>query len=342
MSFEKLPYRLSDEVSSTIGVIAPPIHGPNDLEQIKSDLEIHGFSCIGNILTEEEISSYENEFWAAITRREKSLQRNDRTTWTQENTEWRGTYGAGQYKHYGMAQEAHTWIIRKNEKIRNIFQSIFNNEECCVSIDSAAALFTPYKSGLKLHVDLVPGLPGDDFGSIQGSMNFYNVHLDSTQPTKAGGGFVCVPGSHKLYDEHWEARKAQSGFKLPKKHWQVLEEDHPLQKETVLLATPANCLVLWDSRLLHRNYGGDYTVDELNRLCRLTQFVCWQPVKFRTEAARKKKIDNVLNGKCGNHWASLGFTEPIKPFPAWGNHKISVKNPFQGVKELPEDIVSIL
>ncbi len=341
MSFVKLPYTLSDDVSSTIGVISPTIHGPDDLTQIKEDLDTLGFACVGNILTEEEISTYEDEFWRALTRRERSLKRDDRTTWTPENTEWRGTYGAGQYKHYGMAQENHTWLVRKNQKIRNIFESIFA-EQCCVSIDSAAALFYPFKSGLKLHVDLVPGIPGDDFGSIQGSVNMYEVKLDPRHPHKAGGGFVCVPGSHKLFDEHWEARKAKAGFKLPKKHWQVLEEDHPLQKETVLLATPANCLVLWDSRLLHRNYGGDYTSEELNRLCRLTQFVCWQPVRFRTEAALKKKVDNVLNGKCGNHWAALGFVEPIKPFPAWGNHKIPVVNPFKDVKKLPEDIANIL
>ena len=66
---------------------------------------------------------------------------------------------------------------------------------------------------------------------------------------------------------------------------------------------------------------------------------------------RQKKLQNVLEGKCGNHWpgepspdAGLGFTEPIKPFPPWGKHTITTLVPFEGrtAAMLPSDVVDLL
>ena len=141
------------------------------------------------------------------------------------------------------------------------------------------------------------------------------MSIDHTQ-RKAGAGFVCVPGSHQQFASIAEARRAQPGYKPPKKHFAPLEADSPLQQqaklvvspadpraasheshllhrgchELVLLScgsqgfpsravgmvcrtydvplrqvSPANCLIMWDSRLLHRNYGGDWTAAELGR-----------------------------------------------------------------------------
>jgi hypothetical protein len=117
---------------------------------------------------------------------------------------------------------------------------------------------------------------------VQGSYNVFEVSVDAAQ-RKAGAGFVCVPGSHKLFDSISEARRAQGGYKQPKKHFSPLEADSPLQQQTKLVVSPANCLIIWDSRLLHRNYGGDWTPAELGRVCRLTQFVCWNPKRNRSE-----------------------------------------------------------
>jgi hypothetical protein len=77
-----------------------------------------------------------------------------------------------------------------------------------------------------------------------------------------------------------------------------------------------------------------------DRLCRLTQFVAFQPKRHRTEKVRQKKIQNVRDGVCGNHWAALGQREPIKPFPAWGNHPVKVKKPI--TEQLTEEMLDIL
>lgn len=138
-----------------------------------------------------------------------------------------------------MAQEAHTWHIRKNPVIRRIFEECVyatddGPEECCVSLDGCGALFRPCESGLKLHVDLVPGLTGCDWGGVQGAYSLYPVTADASSG-KANAGFVCVVGSHKQYKSHWDARMANKNFKMPKKHWQIHEEDSPLQQECSLV-----------------------------------------------------------------------------------------------------------
>lgn len=115
-----------------------------------------------------------------------------------------------------------------------------------------------------MHVDVVPGLKGFDFGSVQGAYNLYPVRADR-ETKRADAGFVCVVGSHKQYDQIWRNRMSKKGFKMPKKHWHELEADSLLQHEGSLVLSPPNSLVLWRSDLLHRNYGGDFSVAELNQ-----------------------------------------------------------------------------
>lgn len=242
-------------------------------------------------------------------------------------------------QHYGMAQEKHCWLIRQNKTIRHIFeQGIFASPEgdlepCCVSLDGCAALFRPAVSKLDMHVDLVPDLPGSDWGSVQGAYNLYEVRGE--QGDKGTAGFVCAVGSHRLYASMWRSRMQDKSFQHPTKHWHKLEDDSPLQQQASLITSPANSLVLWRSDLLHKNYGGDYTAEDLGtpehpRLPRLTQFITFSPKKYRTEEALYRKALAVTDGVCNNHWASLSMRVPIIPFPAWSAaaKKIKVIRPF--------------
>ena len=227
-----------------------------------------------------------------------------------------------------LVQEAHCWLIRANETIRRIFEGgVFQNQSCCVSLDGCAALFRPCVSKLQSHVDLVPGLDGASWGSVQGAYNLYEVSAEASASgeIKASAGFVCHPKSHTDYSRLWEERTASKGFKMPAKYWHQLEADSPLQEKAVLVTSPANSLVLWRSDLLHKNYGGDFSYSGSGRLARLTQFVCYQPKKYRSEKVLLKKAECVLDGASGNHWAALGHREPILPFPAWSAGAKAIK-----------------
>lgn len=249
-----------------------------------------------------------------------------------------------------MAQEKHCWLIRRSEVIRRVFEEgVFCSSEgkpepCCVSLDGCAALFRPAVSGLATHVDLVPGLVGSDWGSVQGAYNLYAVEAD-VAAGKANAGFVCVVGSHRQYESMWAARKHDKSFKWPTKHWHKLEEDSPLQRQASLVTSPANSLVLWRSDLLHRNYGGDYSAEELGgeagppRLARLTQFITFSPKKFRSQTVLQRKASAVLDGCCNNHWAALALRVPITPFPAWSaaSKKIRIVRPFANHRDTHQE-----
>lgn len=320
---------------------------PTDFTGIRDTLEQDGVCVIQNILSQSDQATFLGLFWEAMQRRNKKLRRDDSATWVEDNTDWYGTFGAGQYKHYGMAQEEHCWHIRGNVTIRKIFEEgVFaqdrKKEDCCVSLDGCAALFRPCTSGLKLHVDAVPDVDGWEWGSIQGAYNLYAVDVSADQ-TRANAGFACVVGSHRQYSHWWEEETTLKGFKKPTKHWYTIREDSPLQKQLQIILSPANSLVLWRSDLLHKNYGGDYTTAELGtpetpRLARLTQFVTFQPMRFRTEEVKLRKAQSVVDGVCNNHWAALSFRVPVTPFPAWSaaSKKIPIKLPFgkQRTKEM--------
>lgn len=315
-----------------------PLH-PSDGAGIRLALQRDGVCVVANILSETEQNDFQDLFWEAIQKRNSKILREDVSTWTAENTDWYGTFGAGQYKHYGMAQEGHCWLLRKNKTIRQIFEEgVYGSngkEDCCVSLDGCAALFRPATSGLKLHVDIVPGMEGWDWGSIQASYSLYPVEVNE-ECTKATGGFVCVVGSHRQYAEWWADEKKRKSFKPPSKHWFTLRDDSPLQQQVQLVTSPANSLILWRSDLLHKNYGGDFTTAELTapgeppRLARLVQFVTFQPKRYRSEASLLRKAESVVDGVCNNHWASLSSRVPIVPFPAWsdGAKKIPIVLPF--------------
>ena len=329
-----------DTEPSLSDVWTPEVRHANDFELITADLEQHGVCVVGNILSEADRNLFENLFWDAMKKRKPKLIQHDPSTWTPDNCSWRGNYGAGQYKHYGMAQEEHCWMLRQNRVIRDIFENAMFKEECCVSLDGVAALFEPTISTLQLHVDLVPNLEGFDYGSVQGAYNLYEVATDGS---KCGACFVCVPGSHHQYSQLWAEAQSKPGFKHPKKHRLLLDPESPLQKKAVKVISPANSLVLWKSEIQHKNYGGDFSVSELGgRLCRLSMFICWQPKRHRSEKDREKKISMVKDGVSGNHWAALSFREPIRPFPPWGKHTIPSITPFKKTESLPPAIEELL
>ena len=200
-----------DPLLSGLKVVSLPPREKQDFGGIRADLDEHGFSVVANLLSSSERERFQSLFFRAVQARKPALKRDDMSTWTPENVEWKGTFGVGHFKHYGMAQEKHCWQIRLNAAIKAIYQeAVYDGEkELCVSMDALAGLFRipdQNKAGsMRVHVDLVPGREGCTFDSVQSAYNCFEVEV---QGGKGCAGFVCVPGSNKTYDERWAARQA--------------------------------------------------------------------------------------------------------------------------------------
>ena len=71
---------------------------PSDLVGIKQALAEDGVAVVTGILSEQEQEQFLDFFWTAVSARVPALQREDPSSWVEENTDWYGTFGAGQYK----------------------------------------------------------------------------------------------------------------------------------------------------------------------------------------------------------------------------------------------------
>ncbi len=89
ISLSSAPIVLRDQISRELSLLRPVVRAAKDLEGIRADLQLLGFCCVGDILTELEIEQFESSFWSAISCRFPALKREDSFTWTPENCNWR-------------------------------------------------------------------------------------------------------------------------------------------------------------------------------------------------------------------------------------------------------------
>ena len=83
---------------SNLSVFSPIPLECTDYRGIRKALQDDGVAVVQGILSQEEQNLFLDYFWEALMRRHKKLKRDDPSTWIEENTDWLGTYGAGQYK----------------------------------------------------------------------------------------------------------------------------------------------------------------------------------------------------------------------------------------------------
>jgi ectoine hydroxylase-related dioxygenase (phytanoyl-CoA dioxygenase family) len=140
------------------------------------------------------------------------------------------------------------WDNRQNENIYAAFSALLGETELLVTIDRCN--FNPpvradkpeYDHAGFLHWDADPARAHIAPLGVQGVL-----YLAETGPTT--GGFVCVPGHHKL-TAHWAATgEAIVGAPSAGKRRPESLEDLAI---TPILGGPGD-LVIWDNRLLHGN-----------------------------------------------------------------------------------------
>ena len=83
---------------NNLKIYSPTPLEPTNLAGIRQALAEDGVVVVKNILQKHEQDIFLDSFWEAIEKRHSALRRNDPSTWVAENTDWHGTFGAGQYK----------------------------------------------------------------------------------------------------------------------------------------------------------------------------------------------------------------------------------------------------
>jgi len=282
--------------------VCPPIR--TTIAEVKHDLDSLGYSVVEGV-EEEETKELHNLFWAYLIKN-FGLDPHDPRTWNKDKTWPDQVHGI--IKSYGVGQSEVLWRGRTHPKIVKLWSELFGIPagRLITSFDGAGyypkgGLLTPSpskKSNWWLHKDQSPHrLAHECWQSI--------LQLTDTT-TQGSGGFVCVPGTHKLNlaryfpEEVKAASKTKNWFKIPSPGCKEIN-----MKKAICLGVPPGKVVLWDSRLPHANCPpSDKTAE------RMVLYICMKPAKTATLAIHKKRAKYFLANRTTSHWPDKVSVNP--------------------------------
>jgi hypothetical protein len=280
--------------------VCPPTFTLAELEAAPSSalahLEREGFVVIRELLPAAALSRGHELFWQALCQLNPGIDRRDRSSWTNDNIP--GLFNLGIVSFYGLCQTDFMWHVRTRSEVSRAFAAVHGvaASELVASMDAFALRFDTRNRHSKawLHVDQLPHLPGGEVLSVQGAFNFLPVR-------EHDAGIVLVPRSHL------QPVLPATESDCKRSHFCPLPADHLAFGSEVKLLLDSNCLVLWNSRLVHANTSElrdrPPAADGTPQLNRLTAFVCMMPRALRTADVLERKRDAYRRGRGTSHWA---------------------------------------
>jgi len=257
-------------------------------QTIKKELEINGYVIIPNILEENEIYQYINDFY----------QWKNKIPQFDKIHKKINPFGICRYHQIG--HQPFIWNIRIHPKILKIFQYLWNTEDLIVSYDGVCYIpETQYKNNSHkswIHVDQAPIYK--EFKCYQSFISF----TDNQYKT-----LVVYQGSHLLFQEYFK------NDNITQDNWKTIDYEY-LEKnkdKRKILNIKKGDLVIWDSRTFHQCQYGDIYNEEF----RLVQYLSYYPkhhIDNTIENQEKRKryfIDNITT----SHWCAPIIANPLQP-----------------------------
>ena len=253
--------------------------------QWKKHLEEHGFVVIRNAITKKEAEKTKKLFGEDIKKIAPGFDINDPKTFTGNNLPI--VMGKGSATHYGVGQGDGVWNARLNSKTKKAFSAIYDTDDLAVALDGAALVVSPKQQS--------PGWehqdqnPADTRVSVQGILNLLPCG-------EHDAGFICVPGSHRIYTPPKEQMDKLKSYT----DWLPLPEDSPVKRDTVKLITPERCLVLFHSKTVHANKPMSKPVPP--GLNRLSFYITFGPKSRQTPEIVERRREGYMKGETTSHW----------------------------------------
>ena len=287
------------------------------MDKIKKDLQEKGYAIVENILSEEEIKEYTNEFHK----------------WKTSVPKLDFFHKLGNphciYKYHQVGHQRHAWLVRTNKKVQDVFKSIWNTNDLVVSFDGCCYMSKNLKKKDNCWTHIDQGVKKQGLHCYQGF-----VALTSNKERT----LLVYEGSHKLHNDYFKEMKIT-------KHvdWNLIDQGYlkKIENKKRILEVPAGSLVLWDSRTFHQNRYGKPNSEE-----RLIQYVSFLPKdnKKNSKSMQEKRRRYFNDKRTTSHWAY-----PIKvnglQTKHYGNEKLIIdydKLPKIELDDLMDDINKIL
>jgi hypothetical protein len=299
--------------------------GMDDLTSAMKYLDDQGYVVIRGVANNDEIAHGIDLAWNFVEglcrggSKYLDLQRENPKTW--DHPAWPDPYRKGIIASDGVGQSEFLWFCRGLKNVLSIFKAVWNVEDLISSFDGfcfhrAFEYNQAWKTdnGAWYHTDQ-NGCNKPDRMCIQGFLNFLENGIED-------GGLIVVPGSHKIFNDVFDARrqKLQSmgdfiPFSKDEKLWNG--EIKKAGLSPIKVACKAGDFVLWDSRTIHCNESArssrplpkDGSVLPPRRI---VSYICMTPASRLTETVHANRIQAYTNGDTTSHWPEDVFTPSVR------------------------------
>lgn len=211
----------------------------------------------------------------------------------------------GIIQHFEAGHMQAVWDIRLHNKVTEIFDILYGDNDLLVSFDGFCWMPKHYRDNKRqwLHTDQSHKRLG--LRCIQGYVNVLTSHDDCS------GSLVVIPGSHLKHAEY--AAKNPDSVKNPKDWHKFTDEEVAELGEPIRVHGGVGSLVLWDSRTAHSARPPQIGRENTRERC--VVYVCYQPRAYIKESALKRKVGAFDNYRMTTHWPASRVEQfPEKPW----------------------------
>ena len=237
-------------------------------EDIRNFFDTYGYVVVRDVLTEEEITSSRDEFF-------NQFSCNDDQSVTNFLNSFYNRFSRMGIIGIGNDLSSYTQLSnRQSESIYRAFVAVYGTERLIVDHDrwgamrpTRAAMDSPVKKEWQtinnwLHLDCHPisgKISVGSFNTPPGSIHDFDSEapflvqgvLALSNAREQDGGFLCVPGSHRISKE-WAFRNGWADRPFP---GQIRpESDDPLQYCTHKIPVRAGSIIIWNQFTFHANH----------------------------------------------------------------------------------------
>jgi hypothetical protein len=197
------------------------------------------------------------------------------------------------YQHFSLGHAQYIWNLRQNEKVVNVFSSLYGVDDLLTSFDGLSFLPPMGKFHKEdwLHCD--QSFKRNDFECIQSWVTGYDVEMgDAT--------LVVLEKSHllhSLFRQKFSVDDPKDWYKLNSEQvdWYI---KNGCKRRSILCK--AGDMVLWDSRTIH---AGQNPIREKNSdTYRHVVYICMTPLYLSSDKNLEKKRDAFEKMRMTTHW----------------------------------------
>jgi hypothetical protein len=275
-------------------------------DTLKETLNKYGIAIIPNVLDKKECDEMffgTWDFFEYITSDWYSgrIFKNDSESW--KNFEYLGAGLSMLHQKYHIGHSQHSWNLRQNPKIVDIFGKFWNceNKELLVSFDGLGFLPPPeiteigWATDYWFHMDQRFSKP--EFDGIQSWITALDVNdKDST--------IIFFEKSHLLIRDF--LKQYEISEERMHNDWAPFEENelnfYKNKCEMKAIKCPAGSIVIWDSRLVHCGMGPKK--DRKNKNFRCVNYLSYSPKNTANDEIQLRKQMGFEKLYTSNHYAN--------------------------------------